>query len=129
MKFLKMVGRGAGCNFVGQFSYRSSHPEVFLGKGVLKIYSKATLLISHFGMGVILILLHIFRTAFPKNTSGWLLLLILIKVIVKFFPNEENDLPMQLSIEESTLTFTKCEPRHALNLLWFLILRLMLVVT
>ena len=47
---------------------RSSHPEVFLGKGVLKICSKftgehpcqravqscnATLLKSHFGMGVL----------------------------------------------------------------------------
>ena len=38
MKFLKMVGG----TFVGQFSYRSSHPEVLLGKGVLKIYSKFT---------------------------------------------------------------------------------------
>ena len=43
------------------------------------------------------------------NKSNW----------VKFFPKEENDLPMQLSTEESTLTFTKCEPRHALNDLIF----------
>ena len=39
--------------------FRSSHPEVFFGKGVLKTYSKstgcfATLLKSHFGMGVLL---------------------------------------------------------------------------
>ena len=42
--------------------YRSSHPEVFLRKGALKICSKftgehpcfATLLKSHFGMGVLL---------------------------------------------------------------------------
>ena len=39
---------------------RSSPPKVFLGKAVLKIYSKftgvveATLLKSHFGMGVLL---------------------------------------------------------------------------
>ena len=69
---------------------RSSHPGVFLGKGVLKIYSKftgehpcrssismklhATLLKSHFGMGVPVNLLHIFRTPFLKNTSGGLFL-------------------------------------------------------
>ena len=39
--------------------YRSSRPEMFLGKGVLKIYSKFA---------------EIFRTPFPKNTSGRLLL-------------------------------------------------------
>ena len=65
---------------------------MFIGKGVLKIRSKftgekpyrsaisiklqstlsKTLLKSHFGMGVLL--LHIFRTPFPKNTVGGLLL-------------------------------------------------------
>ena len=69
---------------------RSSHREVFLGKGVLKICNWATLLKSHFGMGVLLQsnfieialrqgcspvnLLQIFRTPFLKNTSGGLLL-------------------------------------------------------
>ena len=70
---------------------RSSHPEVFLEKGVLKICSKFTG--EHRCRSVISIkllcnfieitlrhgcspenLLHSFRTPFPKNTSGWLLL-------------------------------------------------------
>ena len=68
---------------------RSSHPEVFLGKGILKIYikftgdhpcrsaisikfNKATLLKSHGCSPVNL--LQIFRTPFLKNTSGWLFL-------------------------------------------------------
>ena len=69
---------------------RSSHPEVFLGKGVLKICSKFTG--EHPCRSVISInlqsnfieitlrhgcsfvnLLHIFRIPFTKNTSGWLL--------------------------------------------------------
>ena len=67
---------------------RSSHPEVFLGKGVLKICNRFTG--EHPCRSAILIklqsnfveialqhgcspvnLLHIFRTPFPKNTSGW----------------------------------------------------------
>ena len=71
--------------------YRSSHPEVFPGKVVLKIYSKFTgeypcrsaisikllrnfieIALQHGGSPVNL--LHIFRTPFLKNTSGWLLL-------------------------------------------------------
>ena len=80
---------------------RSSSPEVFLRKGVLKICRNyngehpyqgaisikllcniwcvalqyicfAALLKSHFVMAVLLYLLHIFRMAIPKNTSGWL---------------------------------------------------------
>ena len=43
-------------------------------EAVIKV-SKATLLKSHFGMGVLLKnLLHIFRTPFLKSTSGRLLL-------------------------------------------------------
>ena len=80
---------------------RSSRPEVFLRKVVLKICSKSTgehpcrsvisinllfnfieiafwhacSLKSHFRIGVALLnLQHIFRTPFPKNTSGRLLL-------------------------------------------------------
>ena len=54
-------------------NFRSSGPEVFLGKGVLKICSKFT------GdrpceSAISIKLLHIFRTTFLKNTSGWLLL-------------------------------------------------------
>ena len=70
---------------------RSSHPDLFLGKGVLKICSKFT--VKHPCQSAISIkllcnfieialrhgcspvnLLHIFRTPFPKNTSWWLLL-------------------------------------------------------
>ena len=69
----------------------SSHSEMFLGKGVLKVSSKFTG--EHSCRSVISIklqsnfteitlrhgcspinLLHIFRTPFPKNTSWWLLL-------------------------------------------------------
>ena len=56
--------------------YRSSHPEVFLEKGLLKICSKFTgehpcrieLTFQHGCSPVNL--LHIFRTPFIKNTSG-----------------------------------------------------------
>ena len=78
--------------------YTSSHPKVFLGKGVLKICSKFTgehpcrgvisiklhsIFKPHFikttlrhgcfpvNLGVFL---HIFRTHFSRNTFGWLLL-------------------------------------------------------
>ena len=72
---------------------RSSHPEVFLRKGVLKICCKFTgehqcrseisiKLQSNF-IEITLLhgcshvnLLHFFRTPFLKNTSGWLLLII-----------------------------------------------------
>ena len=74
---------------------RSSHPQVFLRKGLLKICSKlagehqrqsaiSIKLQSNFTEIALLHgcspvnLLHIFRTYFPKNTSGGLLLLILI---------------------------------------------------
>ena len=70
---------------------RSSRPEVFLGKGVLKIYSKFTgehpcrsaisikLLCNFVEMALLhgcslVNLLHIFRTSFLKNTIGRLLL-------------------------------------------------------
>ena len=60
---------------------RSSHPEVFLGKGVLEICIKFTgehpcrsaSSIKLFYSPVNL--LHIFRTHFPRNTSGQLLLI------------------------------------------------------
>ena len=74
-----------------RISFRSSHSEVFLGKGVLKICNKFTG--EHPCRSVISIkmqsnfieitfryrcspvnLLHIFRTSLLKNTSGWLLL-------------------------------------------------------
>ena len=70
------------------WKFRSSHPEVFLRKGAAKICSRFTE--EHQCRSVISIkllcnfalrhgwspasLLHIFRTTFPRNTSGWLLL-------------------------------------------------------
>ena len=82
----------AGLTFL-QKIVKSSHPEVFLRKGVLKICSKFKG--EHSSRSVISIklrsnfikialrhwcptvnLLHIFRTSFPKNTSGGLLLTI-----------------------------------------------------
>ena len=73
--------------------FRSSRPEVFLGKGVLKICSKFTG--EHPCRNVISMiftlrhgcspvnLLHIFRTPFPNNTSGWPLLNILARFTVE----------------------------------------------
>ena len=78
--------------------FRSSCLEVFLGKGVLKICSKFTgerpcrsvisiRLLCNFIETALrhgcspVNLLQIFRTAFAKNTPGWLLLLFHINVI------------------------------------------------
>ena len=82
---------GLGC-FLAITLLRSSRPEVILVKGVLKIYRKFTG--EHPCRNMIPIkvqsnfiemtlwhgcshvsLLHIFRTPFPKNISGWLLLI------------------------------------------------------
>ena len=80
--------------FSALFYFKSSRPEVFLGKAVLKIWSKFTgehqwwsvnsiKLLSNFIEITLqqrcspLNLLHIFRTLFLKNISGRLLLLIL----------------------------------------------------
>ena len=85
---------------------RSSRPEVFLGKGVLKICSKFTeehscrsaismkmqsnfieIMLQH-GFSPVN-LMHIFITPFLKNTFGWLLLLVLfqfsVKILYDFF--------------------------------------------
>ena len=67
--------------WVTSYTFGSIHPEAFLRKSVLKICSKFTG--QHPCRSVISIkllctspvnLLHIFRTTFPRNTSGWLLL-------------------------------------------------------
>ena len=83
---------GKGNNrFTFSISIRSNHPEMFLRKGAPTICNKFTG--EHPCRSVISIklqsnlieitlrhgcspvnLLHIFRTPFPKNTSGWLLL-------------------------------------------------------
>ena len=60
--------------------FRSNHPEVFLEKGVLKICSKFIETALQHGCSPVH-LLHIFRTPFTKNTSGWLLQQITIYLI------------------------------------------------
>ena len=68
-------------------SLRSSFPEVFLGKGVLKMCStftehpcRSVISMKLFQHGCSSVnLLHIFRAAFPENTSGGLLLFVLFK--------------------------------------------------
>ena len=76
--------------FIYFFACRSSHPDVLLRKGVPKVCIKftgeypcrsvisikkfPTSLKSRFSMG----LLNIFRRIFPKYTSGWLLMCMLL---------------------------------------------------
>ena len=77
--------------------FRSSRPEVFLGKGILKICSKFTgkhscgsaisiKLLFTLRHGCSLVnLLDIFRTPFPKNTSGRLLLIVVTCLFLSAF--------------------------------------------
>ena len=87
-------------NILKRTGFRSNHPEVFLGKWVLKICSKFTgehprrsatsiKLLCNFieitlwhGCSPVN-LMHIFRTPFLKNTSGWLPLRIVKKTVLK----------------------------------------------
>ena len=62
--------------------YKSSRPEVFLGKNVLKICSKFTR--EHPCRSAISIKLQS-RTPFPKNTSRWLLLEVIISLSMDFY--------------------------------------------
>ena len=105
-------------NFFNLKLFRSSHPEVFLEKGVPKIYIKFTG--EHPCQSVISIklqsrfieitlphecsplnLLHIFRTPFPRNTSEWLLLTISIVMQKKIINNEKN--PREILIWQQIL--------------------------
>ena len=80
--------------------YRSSYPKVFLGKRVLKIFVlKIYVLQSNFieitlrhGCSSVN-LLHIFRTPFLKNTSGQLILVLLLAftVIPKYKTSRDNN--------------------------------------
>ena len=85
--------------------YRSSYPKVFLGKGVLKIFVlkicvlKIYVLKSNFieitlqhGCSSVN-LLHVFRTPFLKNTSGQLILVLLLvfTVIPKYKTSRDNN--------------------------------------
>ena len=91
--------------FIFSYTFRSSHPEVFPGKGVLKICSKFAG--EHLCRSVISIkflcnfieialrhecspvnLLHIFRPPFHKNTSGWLHLH--INTLIVYYHNDLN---------------------------------------
>ena len=58
---------------------RSSHLEVFLRKGFLKMCSKFTGEHPYRSVN----LLHIFRTPFPKNISGWMLLAVAQRCSIK----------------------------------------------
>ena len=99
--------------FRKQGVFRSSHPEVFLGKGVLKIRSKFTA--EHTCRSVISVkllsnfieiffrygcfpvnVLDIFRTPFRKNTSGVLLLEFFDIVWQRFIHNLVKHLQMAL---------------------------------
>ena len=86
------------CRSAISIKLQSSRPGVFLGKGVLKICSKFTgehpcrsaisiKLQSTLRHGCSPVnLLHIFRTSFPKNTSGRLLLhmtFLILKISLK----------------------------------------------
>ena len=93
----KMIGVKTMCFLGGQdvtSSFRSSHPEMFLIKGVLKICSKFTgehpcrsmisvKLLCNFVEITLrhgcppINLLHLSRTPFPRNTSRWLVLVLL----------------------------------------------------
>ena len=108
---------------------RSSPPKLFLGKGDLKICSKFTgehpyrrVISIKFLYNFIEItlwhgcspvnLLHIFRTPFPKNTSGGLLLLILKLTCHNIF-----DKLYTIYYETSILSILKlCKPTALLNL-------------
>ena len=97
--FILDVRLGSECVTESYYLYsckrpRSSHPDEFLIKGVLKICSKFTgehpyrsaKLQSNFieitfqhGCSPVN-LMHIFRTPYPKNTCGWLLLSLLYRL-------------------------------------------------
>ena len=102
--------------------YRSSRSELFLGKPVLKICSKFTG--EHPCQRVISIklqialrhgcspvnLLHIFRTAFPKNTSGWLLLTVAFSKSLFFYSHKKcHSLPGISDNMHITAKFQKTE--------------------
>ena len=105
--------------------FRRSHP-VFLGKGVQKICSK--FIGEHLCRSAISIrllcnfieialrygcspvnLLHIFRTPFPRNTSGWLLLLSFRSTLSSIFLNDVgNSLSSFIARRSSSNLETRC---------------------
>ena len=106
--------------------FRSSLSEMFLGKGVLKIYSKFTgehpcrsnfieIAFRHRCSPVNL--LHNFRTPFYKNTSGWLLLKVLLEMkVLKFFYPCRLHFFFKIWIAKKNLLW---KPKHVNNLSQF----------
>ena len=103
---------------------RSSHPEVLLVKDVQKICSKFTgerpcrSVISIKLQSFIEIairngcspvnLLHIFRTAFPKNTSGWLLLTGVLRTLSNIYNGTFSENVKRLKTL-TYISFLKCK--------------------
>ena len=104
------------------YRYISSHPEVFLRKGVPKIYSKFKW--EHPYRSVISIklpcnfieialrhgcspvnLLHIFRAPFPRNTAKRLLLRLLFNVHYCFYYVCKQTFPYILGVRTSAYSF------------------------
>ena len=102
----------------------SSHSEVFLRKGVLKVWCKfigehpcQSLFSIKLQSSFIEIalrywcspvnLLHIFSGLFPRNTCGWLLLLILT---IAFNPHSTVEFTMLLILE--SVVFPRCSSKY-----------------
>ena len=108
--------------------FRSSPSEVFLGKGVLEIFSKFTgehpcqsviskkLLALRRGYFPVN-LLHISRTPFPKNTSGGLLLFIVKKMLIETGFKEVCVLKCFLNLFVFGFLFTIIKTKY--DLLWW----------
>ena len=122
---------------------RSSRPEVFWGKGVLKICSKFTgeHLLRNFieitlwhGCSPVNSLL-ILRTIFTRNTSGWLLLLLKVhftlkKQIWKFagISSVLSFFPTSAAIVEGTFHFEKTNLKISCNFMFYRSLPLVLLI-
>ena len=87
--------------------FRNNRPEVFLGKGVLKIYSKFIEITLRYGCSPVN-LLHIFRTPFPKNTFGWVFLFDDVKVLIFFSCISKFRLFFVVDICCSWIIFRQC---------------------
>ena len=120
-----------------QFSkIRSSDPEVFQGKGVLKICSKSTgenprrsaisikllcnfieITLQHGCSPVNL--LYICRTTFTKNTSGWLLLLEMLQLAVSSQSGDYQKVLQRCSAKKLFLKNSQNLQKHLYQSLFF----------